>query len=86
MCCSGYVDVEYLPFKMKDIYILGSYNGKSDYVFTSFESAVSNALKLLHKLHPESEKIYPYAKVGSLVDWIWVMVIIVLIIVMIKVI
>lgn len=46
----------YLPFQngtIKNMYNLGTHNGKSYYKFTSLESAVSNAVILSKELYPE---------------------------------
>ncbi len=39
---------------INNLYNCGTHNGKSKYYFTSLESAVSNAIKLVHELVPES--------------------------------
>jgi hypothetical protein len=47
---------DYLPFecgKIKNLYNLGTHNGKSLYNFTSLESAVSNGVYLSDVLYPE---------------------------------
>lgn len=46
----------YLPYQnnvIKNMYNLGTHNGKSYYKFTSLESAVSNAVMLSKELYPE---------------------------------
>jgi hypothetical protein len=38
---------------IKNLYNCGTHNGKSNYNFTSMESAVSNAIYLVNKLQPK---------------------------------
>lgn len=50
-----------LPFKSdiyKNLYNVGTHNGKSRYKFTSLEAAVTNAVELSYILHPELKDIY----------------------------
>jgi UDP-galactopyranose mutase len=52
----------YLPFqseKIKNLYNVGTHNGKQRYNFTSLESAVTNAVELSHNLFPELLLEYP---------------------------
>jgi len=51
----GYID---FFSKYKNLYTCGTHNGFSKYSFTSIETAVSNAVKLLHILIPKTKKIY----------------------------
>lgn len=49
----------YLPFQSRlfqNVYNCGVQNGKSDYVFTSIESSVINAIELVYVLVPQSKK------------------------------
>lgn len=49
----------YLPCRSKlyrNLYNCGVQNGKSDYVFTSMESSVVNAIELVYELVPESRR------------------------------
>jgi hypothetical protein len=49
----------YLPFKSgiySNLYNCGVQNGKSEYVFTSMESSVGNAIELVYELAPESRR------------------------------
>lgn len=52
--------------EFENLYNLGTHNGKSLYNFTSFESAATCALSLVHKLVPASEQRYPIQKPRSL--------------------
>lgn len=71
---SGYVKTfnnTYLPFQSRlitNLYNLGTQNGFSDYKFTSFESAVSNAINLAHKLDSRTKKIISLSKAITLTD------------------
>lgn len=52
---------KYIPFQsktIKNLYNLGTHNGKSKYKFTSLESAVSNAIYLACLLYPNLKKKY----------------------------
>jgi len=73
----------YLPFEnniIKNMYTLGTHNGKSYYKFTSLESAVSNSVMLSKELYPElkDKKYIKLTRSTSLSD-IFDLVIIVLI-------
>jgi hypothetical protein len=49
----------YLPFQsrlLENVYNCGVQNGKSEYVFTSMESSVVNAIELVYELVPQSKK------------------------------
>jgi len=77
----------FLPFennKIKNMYNLGTHNGKSFYKFTSMESSVSNAVMLSKKIYPElNDKRYiKLTRTTSLSD-IFDIIIIVLIIILI---
>ena len=43
---------------MSNLYNVGTQNGKSPYNFTSFESAVSNAIAFVHHIHPNTKKSF----------------------------
>ena len=63
----------YLPYQnnvIKNMYNLGTHNGKSYYKFTSLESAVSNAVVLSKELYPElnSSKYIRLTRSTSLSD------------------
>jgi len=48
------------PFeKYTNLYSCGTHNGYSDYAFTSIESAVTNAIKLVHTIEPISKSKFP---------------------------
>ncbi len=52
----GYLD----PFeKYTNLFSCGTHNGYSDYAFTSIESAVTNALQLIHTIEPISKSKFP---------------------------
>lgn len=56
------VNTNPLPFystKYDKLYTLGTHNGKSEYKFTSMESAVTNAMYLSHELYPILKYKYP---------------------------
>ncbi len=52
---SSYLQNQQSPLA-KNIYWVGTHNGKSSYSFTSMESAMGNAISLLHTLEPKSKQ------------------------------
>jgi len=71
----------YLPFhnnETKNLYNLGTHNGKSLYKFTSLESAVSNSVFLCKKLYPEFDSI-TVKKLYSLTDCINLIILVIII-------
>jgi protoporphyrinogen oxidase len=44
--------------RFSNLYNCGTQNGKSKYYFTSIESAITNAISLLHTIEPETKKIH----------------------------
>ena len=50
----------------KNLYSIGTHNGNSEYSFTTFESALTNALHSLHEIAPESKSIFPISSPLSL--------------------
>jgi hypothetical protein len=52
----GYINDKSMIFN--NLYNCGVHNGNSDYSFTSMESSIINAIKLVHKLIPQSKKYY----------------------------
>lgn len=62
-------DVKFLSQKSilyDNLYSVGTHNGDSYYSFTTFESAVTNSLSMLHKLIPHSSRDFPIKKPQSL--------------------
>jgi len=51
-----------------NLYNLGTQNGNSTYHFTSIESAISNAISLVHTLEPETKKTIPLLETDTLID------------------
>lgn len=74
-------DPSFLPFQLgvKNLYNVGTQNGKSQYVYTSMESAVVNAHALVHELEPFSKK-YPIIDAWTL-NWVLVVVLLVVLLV-----
>jgi len=62
--------------RFNNLYNVGTQNGNSYYYFTSMESAVSNAISLLHFLEPTSKKLYPIYKQDTIVNIIKLLLII----------
>ena len=59
----GYLD----PFeKYTNLYSCGPHNGYSDYAFTSLESAVTNAIKLLYTIEPKAKSKFTLKYSSSL--------------------
>ena len=50
-------DIVTLQFQYQNLYNVGTQNGNSGYAFTSMETAVDNAIHLLHQIEPRSKKI-----------------------------
>lgn len=62
---------DYIPFnsiQIKNLYNLGTQNGKSVYSFTSLESAVSNSIALSHIFYPELKNKYTQKRGYTLRD------------------
>jgi hypothetical protein len=68
----------YLPFESSlysNVYNCGVQNGKSEYVFTSMESSVVNAIELVHRLVPHSKKDLEIRTPVTLRQWLfWIFV------------
>ena len=58
----GYSHLEAASPMISNLYSLGTHNGHSTYKFTSFESAVENAISLCHDLVPASMQRFPLHK------------------------
>jgi hypothetical protein len=52
------------------LYNVGTQNGNSEYIFTSFESAVNNAIGILHVLEPKSCNKFPRYKLKTVVSYV----------------
>lgn len=55
---------------IRNLYNVGTHNGNTKYHFTSFESAVTNALTLLHDIEPSTQSKYKIKSPNSLVWFI----------------
>ena len=76
------INTKHIPFKSdkyKNMYNLGTHNGKNKYKFTSLESAVSNAMCLSIDLYPELAKKYSNKGSLSVQDILFVILIILLV-------
>ena len=76
------INTKHIPFKSdkyKNMYNLGTHNGKNKYKFTSLEAAVSNAMCLSIDLYPELAKKYSNKGSLSLQDILFVILIILLV-------
>ena len=62
----------FIPFRknIKNLYNLGTHNGKSYYKFTSMESAVSNAIYLANKIDKRTEMKFKIKKMFEMVHLI----------------
>ena len=65
------------------LFNIGTHNGNSIYNFTSMESAVSNAMIFLHKIHPETQHKFPFKKINTMINIIHTILLIILIIIII---
>lgn len=57
--------------KYTNLYNCGTHNGNSEYAFTSLESAVTNAIKLIHTIEPKGKILYPIQQAKTLRDIIY---------------
>ncbi len=64
----------------KNLYNVGTYNGNSFYAFTSMESAVTNALYLLHELEPHTRQQIPILELFTINRFILIIIIILMIV------
>jgi predicted NAD/FAD-dependent oxidoreductase len=72
----------YIPFQseiIKNLYNLGTHNGKSSYSFTSLESAISNSIALSHIFYPELKDKYKHKRGYTLRDIILIILLIIFI-------
>lgn len=79
----------FLPFggKIKNLYNLGTQNGKCKYAFTSMETAVTNAIYLSHILYPELKckyKIKSFIDITDIIRFFLIILILIIIILLIK--
>jgi hypothetical protein len=66
----GNKDLKYASDNIKGLYNVGTQNGNSEYIFTSFESAVNNAIGILHVLEPKSCNKFPRYKLKTVVSYV----------------
>jgi hypothetical protein len=64
---------------INNIYNCGVQNGNSNYYFTSMESAVTNAISLVHNLIPESKNKYIIKEIRTLRETIGIIILILII-------
>lgn len=69
--------------KYKNMFNCGIQNGNSNHYFNSLESAVQNALNLIHILEPKSKNIYPIQEIETLKQLIIKLVVVIIIIIII---
>jgi hypothetical protein len=89
---TGYVATNYnqtIPAQnpnIKNLYNIGTQNGKTNYHFTSLESAITNAIKMINLIEPETIGIVKLDnKIISLIDIIRFILILILIIIIINI-
>jgi hypothetical protein len=70
--------------KFSNLFNCGIHNGQSDYFFSSLESALSNALELLHQLLPETKVRYPIRVPFRLTTLIYLIIMILVLIILIQ--
>jgi hypothetical protein len=66
--------------RYRNLYSVGSHNGKSKYGFTSAEAAIQNAVNLCHTIIPESQAKYQIGHIWTLKDLIIGLVILIIIV------
>ncbi len=66
---------------INNLYNCGVQNGKSDYVFTSIESAIQNAVSLVHEFEPKSKKEYIIPHITTTKEILFIVVLIIIIII-----
>lgn len=79
----GYFDKQ--TSNIKGLYWAGLHNGKSDFDFSSIESAIGNGLSLVHKLVPESKIMYSLRKPITFIFFIRFIIIILIIVIISKI-
>lgn len=81
-------DPSFLPFAaygINGLYNVGTQNGKSQYAFTSMETAVVNSHALAHFLEPTLEKQYPIKIPWTLNEIIGVIILLILLIIILSI-
>jgi protoporphyrinogen oxidase len=68
---------------INNLYNCGVQNGKSDYVFTSIEAAIQNAVSLVHDFEPKSQQEYKLPHITTVKEIIFIVVLIIIIIIII---
>ncbi len=63
-----------------NLYNCGVQNGKRDYVFTSIESAVQNAVSLVHEFEPQSKNEYKIPHITTIREILLIVILIIIII------
>ena len=66
-----------------NLYNCGVQNGKSDYVFTSIEAAIQNAVSLVHEFVPESKKEYIIPHIRTVREILFIVILVIIIIIII---
>ena len=67
--------------KIQNLYNVGTQNGKSLYNFTSFESAVTNAISFSHKISPDTKKYLTISAPFSIRKLIYIIMLFIVIII-----
>lgn len=67
----------------ENLYNCGVHNGNSSYSFTSLESSIVNAIKLVHKLEPQTQFFFKIKEASTLRYYIFLIFIIILILLII---
>lgn len=68
--------------KIQNLYNVGTQNGKSLYHFTSFESAVTNAISFSHEIEPNTKKILSISAPFSIRKLVYIFFLIIVILIM----
>lgn len=79
-------NVDYIPFQsnvIENLYTLGCQNGKSHYIFTSLECAVSNSIYLAGILYPTLKNKYDLLKAITIRDILYYIIIFIILILLI---
>ena len=79
-------NVDYINFKsnvIENLYTLGCQNGKSHYIFTSLECAVSNSIYLSNILYPTLKNKYKLLKLTTIRDYLYYIIILIILILII---
>ena len=68
---------------INNLYNCGVQNGKSDYVFTSIEAAIQNAVSLVHEFESKSKKEYKIPHIKTIREILFIIILIIIIIIFI---